>query len=1121
MQQGQLVPTSLVLDLLLQAMQNSGSDRFLIDGFPRKLEQLQEFEEKIKPCDGVLVFTVPDEVAVSRLVKRGETSGRADDNEDTIRSRMQVFRDESQPVIDACRESSQVVEVDAQGEADQVFEVVSSYIAELEAQAGLEPKGPAVQEDEQAAADEPAAEEQVEQAPAAGDDEQAPAAGDEETPAAGDEQAPAEGDEQAPAAGDEEAPAEGDEQAPAAGDEEAPAAGDEQAPAAGDDEAPAAGDEQAPAAGDEEAPAAGDEQAPAAGDDEAPAAGDEQAPAAGDEEAPAAAAGGGALDDAKIVFVLGAPGAGKGTQCAKIVEHYGWNHLSTGDLLRQEVAAGSELGEAAAELMRAGQMVPTSLILELLVGAMVGAGGGRFLVDGFPRKLDQLHEFQQRIKPCDGVLVFTVPDEVAVSRLVKRGETSGRADDNEDTIRSRMQVFRDESQPVIDELAATGRVFEVDAQGGEEEIFDVVRSFMDAMEAGQLPPAPPRQHQAAPAEDAHRASSAGGRRSTLATPEAQLTLDLSEFDDEQIKAVIKIQALGRGRQDRKKVAELRASMTGEQEQPGGSAEVPAPIAEEGEQQEEQQQQGPSAEELAAQVSALLVVCGPSGVGKGTLIGRLLKDFPDRFGFSVSHTTRGSRPGEEDGVHYHFSTHEAMQELIARGMFLEHAAVHGNMYGTSLPAVAAVSATGKVAVLDIDVQGAEQVKQSSVGHKAAFLFVAPTSLEALEARLRSRGTETEEAVARRLANAAGEMERAAQPGLFHATVINDEFEVAYVDFKRQVAALIPGSLSEEDLAGPVPRPASSSSKPTTPRGLPVPPAGSKPTTPQGARASKPGTPQLPPLDHSSSKPGTPQVLPVGSKPGTPQVLPLGSKPGTPQVLAVEQLSSKPGSPQVLQAGSKPGTPLVASAGSKPGTPQVLPIGSKPGTPLVASAGSKPATPQVWSAGSKPPTPLLAAASSKPATPQVERLPSKPSTPQVERIASKPASPQVLAVEHHASKPASPVAPLDKLPSKPSTPVARGQSKPVTPLLGAGAPPPAGNRTASPAKYESAPVARSGLPVKALPVRQYMDQTVVPILREALRSLNDQRPHDPLQFLADYLLAARARMANANGGSGHAA
>ena len=107
---------------------------------------------------------------------------------------------------------------------------------------------------------------------------------------------------------------------------------------------------------------------------------------------------------------------------------------------------------------------------------------------------------------------------------------------------------------------------------------------------------------------------------------------------------------------------------------------------------------------AADTSCLqVVVTGPSGVGKGTLIGRLIKERPDKVGFSVSHTTRGPRPGEVDGTHYHFVSRDVMEEKIAAGDFIEYARVHTNIYGTSKQAVYNVQAQNKTCLLDIDTQ----------------------------------------------------------------------------------------------------------------------------------------------------------------------------------------------------------------------------------------------------------------------------------------------------------------------------------------------------------------------------------------------------------------------------------
>lgn len=183
---------------------------------------------------------------------------------------------------------------------------------------------------------------------------------------------------------------------------------------------------------------------------------------------------------------------------------------------------------------------------------------------------------------------------------------------------------------------------------------------------------------------------------------------------------------------------------------------------------------------AAAASVPLVVCGPSGVGKGTIIDALTKKHEAKFGFSVSHTTRDPRPGEQDGKHYHFRPLEEVQKAVDAGEFLEHANVHGNIYGTSKAAVEEVKKTGRCCILDIDVQGARQVR-AALGSDAVFVFVRPPSIEELEARLRGRGTETEAQVQKRLGNAAAEIAAADEVKdgvrLFDHVVVNSNLDAA--------------------------------------------------------------------------------------------------------------------------------------------------------------------------------------------------------------------------------------------------------------------------------------------------------------------------------------------------------
>ena len=166
---------------------------------------------------------------------------------------------------------------------------------------------------------------------------------------------------------------------------------------------------------------------------------------------------------------------------------------------------------------------------------------------------------------------------------------------------------------------------------------------------------------------------------------------------------------------------------------------------------------------------LLVISGPSGTGKGTLIKRLMEEDPSLV-FSVSATTRAPRPGEIDGVHYHFVTNEQYDQLVAENAFVEYATVHGNRYGTLRSEVYERLQRGENVVLDIDVQGALNVIASE--KEKVSIFILPPSMKELRERLTGRGTETEEAVERRLHNAVWEI---SQKDKYEYKVINDDLE----------------------------------------------------------------------------------------------------------------------------------------------------------------------------------------------------------------------------------------------------------------------------------------------------------------------------------------------------------
>jgi len=168
---------------------------------------------------------------------------------------------------------------------------------------------------------------------------------------------------------------------------------------------------------------------------------------------------------------------------------------------------------------------------------------------------------------------------------------------------------------------------------------------------------------------------------------------------------------------------------------------------------------------------LLILSSPSGAGKTTLKTKLLAEFTD-LRFSVSHTTRPPRAGEQDGREYHFVSQQQFQSMIDANSFAEHAEVHGNLYGTSLSEIEAAKTTHRGMIFDIDHQGARQLVARIPD--AITIFVLPPSFEELESRLRRRADEPEDSIRRRLANARREIEHY---GFFDYLVVNDSLPTA--------------------------------------------------------------------------------------------------------------------------------------------------------------------------------------------------------------------------------------------------------------------------------------------------------------------------------------------------------
>lgn len=184
-----------------------------------------------------------------------------------------------------------------------------------------------------------------------------------------------------------------------------------------------------------------------------------------------------------IVWVLGGPGCGKGTQCAKIVEKYGFTHLSSGDLLRAEVASGSDKGRELEAIMKEGKLVSNDVVLCLLENAIrikIGCSKG-FLIDGYPREKDQGAAFERKIAPADLIIYFDCSDDTLVSRIMARAAASAekRADDNEETLKTRISTFRTNTQAILDQY--TDKTLKLNAERPVQEIFDDISKALDCL----------------------------------------------------------------------------------------------------------------------------------------------------------------------------------------------------------------------------------------------------------------------------------------------------------------------------------------------------------------------------------------------------------------------------------------------------------------------------------------------------------------------------------------------------------------------------------------------------------------------------------------------------------------
>ncbi|XP_064650272.1 uncharacterized protein LOC135501836 [Lineus longissimus] len=323
MEKGELVPLEVVLQLIREAMKKHAatSKGFLIDGYPRELEQGIKFEKEVAPCKLVLYFDVAEDTMVKRLLKRAETSGRVDDNEETIKKRLATFSKHTAPVIGHYKTQGKLADIKAEGTIEDIFAEVKKHVDQTVSNP---------------------------------------------------------------------------------------------------------------------------------------------------------------LKSATVIFVVGGPGCGKGTQCDRIVKKYGFTHLSSGDLLREEVGSGSPRGKELNAIMERGELVPLTVVLQLIREAMLkhAATSKGFLIDGYPRELEQGIQFENEVAECRGVLYFDVSDNTMKARLLNRAKTSGRVDDNEVTIGKRLTTFHNHTEAVLKHYEGNGKLLKIAAEGAIDDIFGEVQTCL-------------------------------------------------------------------------------------------------------------------------------------------------------------------------------------------------------------------------------------------------------------------------------------------------------------------------------------------------------------------------------------------------------------------------------------------------------------------------------------------------------------------------------------------------------------------------------------------------------------------------------------------------------------------
>ena len=189
----------------------------------------------------------------------------------------------------------------------------------------------------------------------------------------------------------------------------------------------------------------------------------------------------------KNIVIFGAPGSGKGTQSDLLIEHYGLGHISTGDVLRNEIKKGTELGKTAQGFIDNGQLIPDELMVSILASVYDSFGRGHkgVIFDGFPRTIPQAEALKKMLEErgdkVAAMIELDVPEDELMTRLIKRGQESGRADDNEETIKKRLVVYHSQTQPLIEWYKKEGLHHHINGLGTLERIFGDIQKVIDSL----------------------------------------------------------------------------------------------------------------------------------------------------------------------------------------------------------------------------------------------------------------------------------------------------------------------------------------------------------------------------------------------------------------------------------------------------------------------------------------------------------------------------------------------------------------------------------------------------------------------------------------------------------------